>query len=93
MSKDLKYMQFNKQFRERKDAEGEMKVLPGTPMCKECAIYVQADMIKQYLEKQNIGDKEESDNSSSESEEEKMQDNGGGIINRAYNKIRQMKFM
>lgn len=46
MNKDLKYMQFNKQFRERKDAEGEMKVLPSTPMCKECATYVQADMIK-----------------------------------------------
>ena len=74
-------MVFNKQFRYRKDAEGEMKVLSNTPVCMECANYIQANMLMQYLDHKNRD----------ESDEEK--EDGKGIINRVYNRVKQMKFM
>ena len=46
-------MYFNKQFRERREAEAELKVLVITPLCKECADYIQSDMFRQYLKLKN----------------------------------------
>lgn len=57
-----------------------------TPVCRECANFVQADMIRQYIELKNGNG-----NQSSEEEEEKKEENNErnkGIIHRVYNKVR-----
>jgi hypothetical protein len=82
--KYLKDMQFNKQFRERKNAEPEFKVLAITPICKECASYIQSEMFRQDVEIKSNGE---------DDHDEKDKKPDEGIVNRLYNKVRKMKFM
>ncbi len=80
MLKSLNELMFNRNFRTDQKGAKDLKVISITPICKECAEYIQSEIFRNYLE-QNKKKDEESDED----------DNIKG--NRVYNKARKMKFI
>lgn len=58
----------------------EMKLQENTPVCKDCANYIHSEMLKKYVQSKSEDKKEEK----KESE---------GVVNRLYNKVKNLKFM
>lgn len=65
--------------------ELKIKIQQFTPICKECCQFIHSEMFKKYLA---LKDEENREN-----ENKKDNNNNGNVVNRLYNKVRQMKFI